>query len=237
VPIAGYSDPVGLRPLGMSRQDTKLRSMFNPDAPDALVLYRPADDSETEKAVVVDPNLSLMLRPHQREGVRFLYDCVTGRKVPGYSGAIMADEMGLGKTFQLITLVWTLLTQSPTGNYAIQNVIVVVPSALVPNWAQEFRKWLGPSGPYIRTMDGGSKEDTENKMSEFVRAPIPESTHRSHLPVLIVSYETLRQNVTSLHGGHIGLIIADEGHRLKNTDSQLYKAMSNFVDYFPNEIK
>ena len=52
-----------------------------------------------------------ILRPHQREGVKFLYDCVTGSKIEGSYGCIMADEMGLGKTLQCISLMWTLLKQ------------------------------------------------------------------------------------------------------------------------------
>ena len=35
-------------------------------------------ESELEVHVVVDPILSKVLRPHQREGVKFMYDCVTG---------------------------------------------------------------------------------------------------------------------------------------------------------------
>lgn len=33
------------------------------------------------------------LRPHQRDGVRFMYECVMGVKIPGYHGCILADEM------------------------------------------------------------------------------------------------------------------------------------------------
>lgn len=43
--------------------------------------------------VVVDPVLSKVLRPHQREGVKFLYDCVEGLKADGMHGCIMADDM------------------------------------------------------------------------------------------------------------------------------------------------
>ena len=40
--------------------------------------------------VVVDPHLSRHLRPHQREGVVFLYECLMNmREFPG-SGAILA---------------------------------------------------------------------------------------------------------------------------------------------------
>lgn len=61
--------------------------------------------------VVVDPILCNVLRPHQREGVKFMYECVTGKRIEDAYGCIMADEMGLGKTLQCITLLWTLLKQ------------------------------------------------------------------------------------------------------------------------------
>jgi len=41
----------------------------------------------------VDPALTKVLRPHQREGVKFMYDCVTGVQIPDFHGCIMADEM------------------------------------------------------------------------------------------------------------------------------------------------
>jgi SNF2 family DNA or RNA helicase len=46
--------------------------------------------------VVVDPYIRRHLRPHQQEGVQFLYSCVTGLVEANRYGAILADEMGLG---------------------------------------------------------------------------------------------------------------------------------------------
>ena len=83
-----------------------------------------------------------MLRPHQRAGVKFLYECVTGSRIEGSYGCVMADEMGLGKTLQCITLVWTLLRQSPEAAPTASKAMVVCPSSLVKNWAKEFDKWL-----------------------------------------------------------------------------------------------
>lgn len=52
--------------------------------------------------------------------------------------------MGLGKTLQAITLLWTLLNQSPSGKKGVVNkVIIVCPATLVNNWNKEFTKWLG----------------------------------------------------------------------------------------------
>jgi DNA repair and recombination RAD54-like protein len=47
--------------------------------------------------VVIDPRLAKILRPHQIEGVKFLYRCTTGLLANNAWGCIMADEMGLGE--------------------------------------------------------------------------------------------------------------------------------------------
>ena len=41
----------------------------------------------------VPPILAKWLRPHQREGVYFLYQCVMGMKNYNGNGAILADDM------------------------------------------------------------------------------------------------------------------------------------------------
>lgn len=46
--------------------------------------------------MAVDRMLTRWLRPHQREGVAFMFQCVAGlRKFDGH-GCILADDMGLG---------------------------------------------------------------------------------------------------------------------------------------------
>ncbi len=77
--------------------------LHDPFEENALVLYEPPELSEHDKLsldptkspihVVVDPMLTKVLRPHQREGVKFMYDCVTGVTIPGSFGSIMADEV------------------------------------------------------------------------------------------------------------------------------------------------
>lgn len=55
--------------------------------------------------VVIDPKLSKVLRPHQIEGVKFLYNCTTGLIAENAFGCIMADEMGLGKTVSCFFII------------------------------------------------------------------------------------------------------------------------------------
>ena len=40
-------------------------------------------------------------------------------------------------------------------------------------------------------------------------------------PVLIISYETFRLHAAVLNKAPIGIVICDEGHRLKNAESEL----------------
>ncbi|KAL8306626.1 hypothetical protein RB593_005506 [Gaeumannomyces tritici] len=175
--------------------------------------------------VVIDPRLTKVLRPHQIEGVKFMYRCVTGMIDEKANGCIMADEMGLGKTLQCITLLWTLLKQSPeAGKSTIQKAIVACPSSLVRNWANELVKWLGADAITPFAIDGkASKEELTRQLRQWAIS----SGRAVTRPVIIVSYETLRLNVEELKHTQIGLMLCDEGHRLKNGDSQTFTALNN----------
>ncbi|KAE9404253.1 hypothetical protein BT96DRAFT_955669 [Gymnopus androsaceus JB14] len=118
-------------------------------------------------------------------------------------GCIMADEMGLGKTLQCIALLWTLIKQSPhSGKPSIEKRIIACPSSLVKNWANELVKWLGNDAINALAVDGkGGKAELLVKV-----------------PVMIVSYETLRALTAYLTNCKIGL--------LKNSDSQTFQALN-----------
>lgn len=67
------------------------------DAPDAPAPAPPAPAGPA--SIEVDPMLTRWLRPHQREGVTFMWECVTGARKTGEGGrgVLLADDMGLGK--------------------------------------------------------------------------------------------------------------------------------------------
>ncbi|TIB81083.1 DNA supercoiling [Wallemia mellicola] len=187
--------------------------------------------------VVIDPILSKVLRPHQVEGVKFLYRCTTGLTAPDAQGCIMADEMGLGGysdlidsissqnvQLQCIALLWTLLKQSPIpGKPTVEKCIIVCPSSLVPNWANEFTKWLGTGAVGCMAVDHkGTKEQLISDVKQWCAASGRSVTQ----PVMIVSYETLR-NLTEVIGrAQVGLMMLDEGHRMKNSESMTFKALT-----------
>ncbi|ODV89174.1 hypothetical protein CANCADRAFT_27244 [Tortispora caseinolytica NRRL Y-17796] len=174
--------------------------------------------------VVLDPRLAKVLRPHQIEGVQFLYKCTTGQLDENAYGCIMADEMGLGKTLQCIALCWTLLKQSPiAGKSTISKCIIVCPSSLVKNWANEFDKWLGKGTVTPFAVDGSaSKTELIAQIHQWCTA----SGRSIVRPALIISYETLRLYSGEFGRTEIGLMLCDEGHRLKNGDSLTFTALT-----------
>ncbi|TKA30417.1 DNA repair protein rhp54 [Salinomyces thailandicus] len=191
---------------------------------DILGIKKNVETERPRVPVVIDPRLTKVLRPHQVEGVKFLYRCSTGLIDENAHGCIMADEMGLGKTLQCIALMWTLLKQSPdAGKSTIQKCIIACPSSLVRNWANELTKWLGKDAINPFAVDGkASKEELTVQMRQWASATGRAVTR----PVLIVSYETLRLYVHELAGTPIGLMLCDEGHRLKNGESQTFEALN-----------
>ncbi|KAM6500450.1 DNA repair protein, SNF2 family [Amanita muscaria] len=203
----------------------KTAGMFNPHKSLRELLGEKDKKQSVEKVpVVIDPRLGKVLRPHQVEGVKFLYKCTTGMVEERQYGCIMADEMGLGKTLQCITLMWTLLKQSPhPGKPTIEKCIIACPSSLVKNWANELVKWLGNDALTPLAVDGkGGKAVLLEKVARWVAARGRNVTQ----PVMIVSYETLRTLTVYLTNCSVGLLLCDEGHRLKNSDSLTYQALN-----------
>lgn len=211
------SQPVLPLPVVKSKQHKSLAEM--------LGLDKATEENKPKVPVVIDPRLAKILRPHQVEGVKFLYRASTGRLQSDAFGCIMADEMGLGKTLQCIALMWTLLRQSPqAGQPEIRKCIIVCPSSLVRNWANELVKWLGEGTITPLALDGKlSGEELQQTMKHW-----KDATGRGIVrPAMIVSYETLRMNASVLAGAEIGLLLCDEGHRLKNGESQTFTALNS----------
>ncbi|GBE82171.1 DNA repair protein, SNF2 family [Sparassis latifolia] len=203
----------------------KTSGLYNPHKSLRELLGGGKEKKKNDKvAVVIDPRLSKVLRPHQVEGVKFLYKCTTGMIVENQYGCIMADEMGLGKTLQCIALLWTLIKQSPhAGKPTIEKCIIACPSSLVRNWANELVKWLGKDTITALAIDGkGGKTEMLEKVARWVAA----GGRNVSQPVMIVSYETLRTLTAHLANCSIGLLLCDEGHRLKNSESMTFQALN-----------
>ena len=201
----------------MSKEGKEPTPRHDPLAPGVLVMKRPKSVPKDKAIVdvVVDPILSKHLREHQREGIKFLYECVMGMRNFEGQGAILADEMGLGKTLQTIALLWTLLKQNPIHEEApvIKKALIVCPATLINNWKKEFRKWLGNERIGVFVVD-----NTKTRLSDFTKGKA--------YNVMIIGYEKLRNVQEELKkGSGVDIVIADEGHRLKTEKNKSARAI------------
>lgn len=220
---AMFKNPLLASTVLPKRETTEPTPRHDPTAAQAIVMMRPKTVPKGKMVVdiVVDPLLTKHLREHQREGVKFMYECVMGMRDFDGQGAILADEMGLGKTLQTIALLWTLLKQNPIcdGPHdsppVIQKALIVCPVTLIKNWRKEFRKWLGVDRLGVYVFD-----DNKKRITEF--------THGKAYHVGIIGYEKLRTVVGDLKKGHgIDIVIADEGHRLKTAKNKSAQAIKS----------
>ncbi|KAF6198851.1 hypothetical protein GE061_006874 [Apolygus lucorum] len=189
-----------------------------------------------EKIVTVDPTLVKKLKPHQAEGIKFMWDsCFETMKMAqskSGSGCILAHCMGLGKSLQVVTLIHTLLTHPEIG---VKTILVVAPVSTVLNWANEFDKWL---------KDVGSGQDVNvfhmTKCQANHRAFLLQDWSRQG-GVLIMGYNLLRTLSNpktrvkatfkkvfqeKLVDPGPDLVVCDEGHILKNEKTAISITMS-----------
>ena len=191
----------------------------DPNAAGALVFKRfskvPAGHQIVD--VVLDPVLAHKLRPHQREGVKFMYECIMGLRDFNGQGCILADDMGLGKTLQTIAVLWTLIKQNPVyrATPVVKKALIVCPVSLIKNWKKEFKKWMRHTN--IGVLEFEDPKTTRLSMFDG-----------KVFNVMIIGYERLRTVADDLADDHdIDIVICDEGHRLKTVKNKSAKAIES----------
>lgn len=203
----------------ISRSNLITMPVHDPLNPNSITLPRYPTKllkiDQTPLDVVIDPYIGKHLRPHQIEGVKFMYECVMGYRDYEGNGALLADEMGLGKTLMTITLIWTLLKQTPIYNTEplIKRALIICPVSLISNWRKEFRKWLG------------------HRIDVFVadgKTDIRQFSYSRIFKVIICGYERFRNISKEMNSAAIDLIVMDEGHRLKSSNNKSSQAILNF---------
>lgn len=152
------------------------------------------------------------LRSYQVAGLRFMASLVNN-KVNG----ILADEMGLGKTVQTIALVAHLLERGQLSG----PHLILAPKAVLPNWSAEFARWA--PGLTAVLYDGAPEQRRAIREKWLSR---PRSFH-----ALLTHYDLAMRDARALRSlpGGWGLLVVDEGHRLKNADARLATALRSLT--------
>ena len=217
--------------------------------------------------IMLCPKLSRMLKPHQKEGVRWLWTHF-GRGEDS-CGCMLADHMGLGKTIQTIALVCAMMgcgteelldeqdqeetssssnlvastaSASPPNKRSRTDcsmncqplakcILVLAPKTVVDVWVNQTRKFLGGNAlDVLNTQTLSNEKSIEDRTIRLER-------WKRYGGLLILGYEMYRNLALipdNQYGRRIsqclcdpgpGMLVLDEGHRLRNNKNQIYRAL------------
>lgn len=174
------------------------------------------------------------LRPYQLNGVKWLVQLYRNEL-----GGCLADDMGLGKTLQTITVLLHAKeqkeleeqaekekTSNPTAASQLDlfapaadeaflnplNALIVLPASLVFNWQSELNKFAPHLSVYKHT---GPKRHKDIRLIK-------------RFDVVLTTYQTALRDTSFLKELQFEYIVLDESQQIKNRESKVFKALSEF---------
>lgn len=146
-------------------------------------------------------NIQAELRDYQKRGIQWL------QMLHHYGfGGILADDMGLGKTLQTIAFLSSQV-QADT------SVLILAPSGLIYNWADEFQKFAPDLDVVVVH---GLKSHRESILAE---------NHQ----IYVTSYATFRQDSEIYRNLSFDFLFLDEAQVMKNVQTKIAQSLRQFV--------
>ena len=183
---------------------TPSSSRRSPDSDDDMVR------SKRKSRLIEQPSImarDLVMKDYQVVGInwlRLLYE--------NELSCILADDMGLGKTCQVIAFLAHLYETGVKGPH-----LIVVPSSTIENWLREFQKFC----PTLNVMPYYAGLNERAMIRETIE------DNRDDINVVITTYTIAKAKVDAkfLRDMDFTVCVYDEGHMLKNHQSQLYEKL------------
>ena len=146
-------------------------------------------------------NIKADLRDYQKKGIQWF------QMLHYYGfGGILADDMGLGKTLQTIAFLSSQV-QADT------SVLILAPSGLIYNWADEFQKFAPDLDVAVVH---GLKSHRESILAE---------NHQ----IYVTSYATFRQDSEIYRDLSFDFLFLDEAQVMKNAQTKIAQSLRRFV--------
>ena len=213
---SSFAKAVALMPLaqGMPIPDSLSKAQKHMIEKDGNFLEQLLNNGNVQDYELPFDLLEGKLRRYQQEGINWL----AFLRRFGLHG-VLADDMGLGKTVQSTSIMAATAverrktfesTKDPSD--APMPSLVVCPSTLVSHWPHEIAKFVSKDVLAPLRVHGTPRER--------------EATYKQIGPssVVVVSYETMRSDISSLREIQWMYIILDEGHAIRNPTSKLSEA-------------
>lgn len=129
-------------------------------------------------------------------------------------GVALLMEMGTGKSLTAISISGVLYTLG-----FIDHILIVAPLSILGVWEQEFKNFA--AFPYTLTVLKGTAEKKRKQLKE---------TNGDGLRIIVVNYESARLLEKELLQYNADMIVADEGHKIKENRSKQSKTMHALGD-------
>lgn len=145
-------------------------------------------------------------KPHQLKGFKWCIEREIAIK-NGIRGGIVADEMGLGKTILMLGLI--------VSNFKKGGTIIVVPPALLDQWATE-----------IERLFGHTPEIYHGKYLKNVKQRLLDG---EQMPVVLTTYGIImsRKEKDVIFEKKWFRMICDEAHHMRNRKSKIFSKIKH----------
>ncbi|MFC5050992.1 SNF2-related protein [Rubritalea spongiae] len=168
-------------------------------------LRRIRDYYQGESAAVPDrkvldrlsKRITSALRGYQEEGIAWLYE-----RCERENAALLADDMGLGKTLQTLSVL-------QLRQVAGKPSLVVCPTSLLGNWADEAEKWTADLK--VQVMHGPQRKEHFAKLAQY--------------DLIITSYALVARDLSEYQSFELNMLVLDEASIIRNPDTQSAKAL------------
>uniref|UniRef100_A0AC35TSX2 Helicase ATP-binding domain-containing protein n=1 Tax=Rhabditophanes sp. KR3021 TaxID=114890 RepID=A0AC35TSX2_9BILA len=168
-------------------------------------------ESMTKSEIIDQPkslHVDCKLHDYQKIGLNWLIQMHKLRY-----NSVLGDEMGLGKTLQIIAFLTYLKETGTSGPH-----LIVVPSSVIETWLAEIEKF----SPTLKVLSYYGTMDERRQLRKEAYKGI------KNLDVLLTTYNmiTSREDDRKFFKVFtINYVIYDEGHMLKNCNSQRYRSL------------
>lgn len=149
------------------------------------------------------------LRKYQQDGVNWLA-FLNKYHLHG----VLCDDMGLGKTLQTICMVASDHHMRAESHESHLPSLIICPTSLTGHWIQEFATYV----PVLKTLAYAGPPSRRQSLY----------SKTSDVDIVVMSYETARNDVDQLSTRDWNYCVLDEGHIIKNATSKLAKAVKRY---------
>nr|AGC92693.1 DNA excision repair protein ERCC-6-like protein [Heliconius erato] len=171
------------------------------------------ENHELQNGLSIPNYIWKRLYTYQKVGVKWLWELHQVQ-----SGGLLGDEMGLGKTVQIIAFL-AGLSKSDSGSWGgLGPTIILAPATVIYQWVSHFHYWC----PNLRVAvlhHSGSHGGNHQKLIREL--------HSSH-GILLITYNGIVKYIKDLLTKKWHYVILDEGHKIRNPDTQVSKLVKKF---------